>query len=118
LENVLEKFPSFSEEVYVSLDSKFALGSTLELSHCISGSSLWKLALFPGKDIGIFRTQKARWLGGRNLEVVLLPGKFQVKAWYHQNPICLGQKNVRETAYKISETDNIKNVVIVFEDSK
>ena len=118
----ITEYPIFKEEVFTLFIAPISKGETMQVETCMSGSSLWKLASRSDQPehqllhVGIFRTKNARFIGGRNSEVLLLPGKYKCINWYHYSPICLGQKSIRNRTFKIKDGEPIKRIVLEFED--
>lgn len=110
--------PTYKGEVFVNLDRRFAVGSNVTVGLPFCGSSLWRIATreFDPKrgTVGIFKGV-AKYLGGSNCEVLVMPKEFTVKAVYHYDPICLGQANIREHTFRIKDNDLIQAVVLLFE---
>ncbi len=111
--------PAYTGEIFVNLDRRFVVGSTVNIGKPFSGSSLWRIATqsFDPKrgTVGIFKSPNARYLGGSKCEVYVPAGVYTVKSVYHYDPICLGQANIREHTFKIKDSDLIQSVVLTFE---
>jgi ankyrin repeat protein/uncharacterized protein YegL len=117
--DALQSYPLYENEIFLQLDNPQKEGDIIHIEHVFSGYRLWKLATqnFNPKNgiIAIFKSPIARLVG--NTEIVLLPGSYIVQKMYHYDPICLGQKNIRDTAYKIKENDHVKALVLTLQDS-
>jgi len=113
----VESLVDYSGEIFCSSEQRFEVGKEVVVKRPFSGSSLWRIVTNDMNKktgtVNIFRGGK--FLGGRNSEVVILPGRYRVLAWYHYDPICLGQPNIRSHTFKIKETDSVKSIVAVWE---
>jgi len=117
----IKNYMPYSQEIFVKTNRRWPVGTVVDIAHTFSGSTLWKLAAndFDSKKgtIIILKSNKCRSIGGAHCEVVVPPGQYRVTNWYHYDPICLGQSNIREHTFKIKEDDVLKAVVIEMTDA-
>ena len=113
--------PKYNGEIYRIVHKKFnrklyAVGNEITYPHFVSGSADWSLVdNFEQGTVFIIKSKTGRFIGKisqytSDNEIILLPNtKFKVTSWCKGNVIALGQKNIRQSAYKLSN-ENITNL--------
>jgi len=116
LMDVVSSLPDYEGETFVKTD-RYNEGTVLSINKTLSGSSLWRMVTqefnVRSDTISIFNGGK--FIGGKFAEVIILPGRYKVEKWYHYDPICLNQSNIRDTTFRIREIDIIKAIVMKIE---
>jgi len=117
----LGQLPAYTGEVFIGSESIdrtiFQIGKEFTWDGCISGSTLWGVAIENIKDfkksgtVLIIKSKSGRFIGQyskspQDSEVVILPGKrYSVTNWYRGDVIALGQSNIREHTFGIKKDD-------------
>ena len=139
LYNVVRNMEEYHGEVFMGLRdvdrSEWKEGTVHEFEHMVSGSSVWKVAtenmpeFFTKKKrrgtIFVIKSRTGRLINNlsqfsTDYEVVFLPGtRFRVKAWYKGTVIALGQKNIRDTTFELTDEEllimeNTDNGLIIY----
>ncbi len=112
--NAVATCANYDGEVYVKLPRRWNIGDSVQIATPFSGHTLWKRCSINVDQndgtLGIFHGGKIL----RDSEVILLPGSYDVKNWYHYTDICLAQVNIRESAYSIKEKHILRGLIIDF----